>query len=136
MKDPKQVVNTEAKKLTCTDLTYLLKRTKANPELMMEMISLYLEQTPPLIATMNQGLQDKDWESIRKAVHKMLPSFSIMGISADIENMARTIQEYAGAQKETDKIPSMVLQLENICMQACKELEEKYNTISKLISPQ
>ena len=30
----------------CMDLTYLTKRTKANPELMMEMIELYLDQTP------------------------------------------------------------------------------------------
>jgi PAS domain S-box-containing protein len=30
----------------CTDLGYLNKRTKSNPALMMEMISLYLEQTP------------------------------------------------------------------------------------------
>lgn len=44
----------------CVDLTYLNKRTKANPALMMEMITLYLEQTPPLIMTMKKSLHDKD----------------------------------------------------------------------------
>ena len=71
----------ENKKLKCIDLTYLIHRTKSNPKLMMEMISLYLEQTPPLINAMKQGLQDKDWNSLYAAVHKMIPSFSIMGIS-------------------------------------------------------
>ena len=46
------------KKLKCTDLDYLIHRTKSNPELMMEMISLYLEQTPPLISTMKQSLTE------------------------------------------------------------------------------
>ena len=96
---------------------------------MMEMISAYLEQTPPLISTMKQSLQDKDWISLHAAVHKMIPSFSIMGISADFENMAKKIKEYASTQQQTDGIPDLVLQLENICAQACKELEEEFNTI-------
>jgi Hpt domain. len=96
---------------------------------MMEMISLYLEQTPPLINAMEQSLQDKDWNSLHAAVHKMIPSFSIMGISADFGNMAKKVQEYASTQQQTDRIPDLVLQLENVCAQACKELEEEFNTI-------
>ena len=48
-------------KLKCTDLTYLLQRTKSNPKLMMEMITLYLEQTPPLISAMKNSFIDEDW---------------------------------------------------------------------------
>jgi len=121
--------NGESKKLKCIDLKYLIRRTKSDPTLMMEMISLYLEQTPPLISAMKQGLQDKDWNSLHAAVHKMIPSFSIMGISADFENMAKKVQEYASTQQQTDRIPDLVLQLENVCVQACKELEEEFNTI-------
>jgi HPt (histidine-containing phosphotransfer) domain-containing protein len=62
---------------------------------MMEMILLYLEQTPPLINAMKQSLQDEDWNLLQSAVHKMIPSFSIMGISSNYENMAKKIQEYA-----------------------------------------
>jgi PAS domain S-box-containing protein len=127
--DHKQVGNQEEKKLKCIDLSYLLQRTKSNPELMMQMISLYLEQTPPLISAMKQGFQNKDWDSLRKAVHKIIPSFWIMGMSSDFENMAKKIQEYAGTEQHTDKIPDLVIQLEIICMQACKELEEEYNII-------
>ncbi len=118
------------KKLSkCTDLDYLTHRTKSNPTLMMEMITLYLEQTPPLIKTMKQSLQNKDWNSLQAAVHKMIPSFSIMGIHTDFENMAKKVQEYASTQQQTEVIYSMVLQLENICNQACVELEEEFNTI-------
>src|SRR5687767_2619978 len=40
--------NGQSEKIKCTDLAFLIRRTKSDPKLMMEMISLYLEQTPPL----------------------------------------------------------------------------------------
>jgi len=107
------------------DLSYLLHRTKSDPKLMKEMISLYLDQTPALIQTIKNGLRNKDWNEMYVAVHKIIPSFSIMGISSDYENMAKRIQEYAGIQKELGNITDMVFQLETICDQVCAELIEE-----------
>ena len=121
--------NEERKRSRCTDLDYLAHRTKSNPQLMMQMIALYLEQTPPLISAMKHGFQDKDWHSLYSAVHKLIPSFSIMGISADFENMAKKIQEFASTQKQTEGIAELVIQLENVLEQSCEELEEEYNTM-------
>jgi len=117
------------KKLKCIDLAHLYKSTKSNPVLILEMISLYLEQTPPLISAMKQSMKDKDWSSLYSAVHKMIPSFSIVGISPNFEDMARKIQEFASTQKLAVGIPDMVLQIGNICEQACTELEVEYNRI-------
>jgi CheY-like chemotaxis protein len=131
----------------CTNLDYLLRRTKSNPKLMIEMISLYLEQTPSLVSTMKQSLQDKNWDLLQSAVHKMIPSFSIVGMSTDFKDLAKKIQESAHiyARAETDvrsqdaqlsthindsplnsqEIHGLVFQLEKVCVQACKELEEE-----------
>ena len=117
------------KKIKCTNLDYLMHRTKSNPTLMMEMIALYLKQTPPLIGIMKQSFKDKDWDSLQSAVHKMIPSFSIMGIHSDFENMAKRVQEYANAQKMEDGMNDLVIKLEEVCMQACEELEIELNTI-------
>jgi signal transduction histidine kinase/CheY-like chemotaxis protein len=125
--------NGHVEKLKCIDMAYIVRLTKSNPTLMMEMISLYLEQTPTLINIMKKGLQDKDWEALYSAAHKMIPSFSVVGISADFENMAKQIQEYASSQQQTDGIPALVLQLEKICNQACKELEVEFNAIKNTI---
>ena len=95
---------------------------------MMEMISLYLDQTPPLVQAMKLGLLNRDWKSLQAAVHKIIPSFSIMGIRVDFENMAKKVQEYASTQQQTEDISDLVLQLENICSQACNELAEELNT--------
>ncbi|WP_372767615.1 PAS domain S-box protein [Lutibacter sp.] len=126
--EPDVSVLDKAVKIKCTNLNYLNTRTKSNRVLMMEMISLYLKQTPPLIIAMKQGLLNKDWVSLQAAVHKMIPSFSIMGIHTDFENMAKKVQEYASTQQETEDMSELVFQLENVCTQACEELMEELNT--------
>jgi PAS domain S-box-containing protein len=113
------------------NLDRINKLTKSNPVLMAEMISLYLAQTPPLIEIMKKSFQNKDWNSLQAAVHKMIPSFSLMGMSADFENVAKQVQEYANRQLHHDNLPHLVLQLETICTQACKELEKELNAIKK-----
>src|SRR5690606_26524326 len=58
--EPEPSVIEEVVKVRYTNLSYLSTRTKSNKVLMEEMISLYLEQTPPLINAMRQGFSNKD----------------------------------------------------------------------------
>jgi CheY-like chemotaxis protein len=118
-----------SEKLKCTDLSYLKQRTKLNQKLLMEMISLYLEQTPTIISAMKESAVTKDWPSLYKAVHKLIPSFAIMGINADFENMAKKVQEYANNEQNTDEIPSLVILIDKVCIQACEELTEAFNEL-------
>jgi CheY-like chemotaxis protein len=114
----------------CTDLTYLGLITKSDPKLMKEMILLYLEQTPPLVQTMKTSYLLKDWQRLNKSVHKMIPSFSIMGISSEYEKMAKKIQDYTGRQGLQDGILSLIEQMEDVCNQSYEELKielEKLN---------
>jgi len=133
LKKPKRIQDTplRAGKSKHFDLTYLKKHTKNNQELIMEMIAIYLKQTPPLINQMKQGLLDKDWDSVYTAAHKLIPSFSIMGMHKGFEATARKIQEYSNSKKHLNVMPKMVLQLERVCCKACEELEEELNLIKK-----
>lgn len=115
-----------------TNLKYLNDRTKSNPLLMEEIILLYLEQTPTLIRTMKKSFEDKDWNLLDASVHKMIPSFIIIGINNDFENMAKKIQEYAHNQKQTDNIYDMILTLEEVCTKACYELQEELNHLKNI----
>lgn len=135
---PKAEEKAETKKLDTaerkkyTDLAYLIKRTKSNPQLMMEMISAYLEQTPPLVAMMRSSMLSKDWPALQSAVHKMIPSFSIMGMSNDFEVLAKRVQEYATSHMQDGQMEQMVTQLGDACTQACQELTEELNRIKSL----
>jgi PAS domain S-box-containing protein len=120
-------VNTTTKQhlqLKHCNLDYLTRLTKSNPVLMNEMISLFLIQTPTLVKLINDSLASKDYKSLYLASHKMIPSFSIMGINKEYEKMAKQVQEYAGANQHLDKIPPLVIKLENIFKNVCDELDK------------
>ena len=93
------------------------------------MISLYLAQTPPLVITMKQSLANENWSLLGASAHKLIPSFSIMGINSNYVNMAKRIQELAIAKEKSKEIHNLVLQLEDVCLQACTELQEELNSI-------
>lgn len=128
----KEKVIVESKKIKCIDLDYLAHRTKSNPRLMIEMISVYLQQTPPLISEMKKSLLNEDWHSLQAAAHKIMPSFSIMGMNVDFENMAKKVQEYASTREQAADIAVMVQELENICTRACHELEEELRELKMI----
>jgi HPt (histidine-containing phosphotransfer) domain-containing protein len=127
-------VKEKSEKIKSINLDYLMQRTKSDPKLMMELIALYLKQTPPLIKTMNESFKNKDWDLLRAAVHKIIPSFSIIGINEEFENAAKKVQEYAGKGHDSIELAGLVLQIETICAKACEELEDAYNSIKKTIS--
>ncbi|WP_426094503.1 response regulator [Flavobacterium sp. DSR2-3-3] len=118
-----------SKKTKCTNLEYLHHRTKSNPALFKEMIILYLAQTPALVTTMKQSLANENWCLLGASAHKLIPSFSIMGISSNYENMSKKIQELATAPDKSKEIHELVQQLEDVCLQACTELSEELDTI-------
>ncbi len=121
-----------AQKIKYFDLSFLEKRTKSNPKLMIEMISLYLEQTPSLIKGIKKSFEEKDWKMLSATIHKMIPSFSIMGIHSDYELLAKKIQEFADAQQFTEDISTMVNQLETTCLQVCRELEMELKLLNEV----
>ncbi|OYX85114.1 MAG: hybrid sensor histidine kinase/response regulator [Flavobacteriales bacterium 32-34-25] len=121
-------------KIKATNLDYLKTRTKSNPTLMMEMITIYLQQTPPIIVAMKQSVQDKDWELLGASVHKLIPSFSIMGMSPDLEQKSKKIQDAAHSNEFTDEIAKMVVEMETVCNQSCEELEQELKLIKNTLS--
>jgi len=114
----------------CIDLTYLNTRTKSNRKLMMEMIGLYLEQTPPLVIKLKTKFAGKRLGSLYAAVHKMIPSF-LSWACIRIWEHGKKNSGYASTKQNLDKVPKLVLQLETICLQACKELEIEFDLLKK-----
>lgn len=115
-----------------TDLQYLMTRTKADPVLMAEIISLYLDQTPLLVESMKLGLYHKDWDMLSTAVHKMIPSFYIVGLPPISGLIAGKIQEFAAAGLYSEDMEEMVKELEMICTHSCEELRVKLETFKSI----
>ncbi|PQJ81268.1 PAS domain S-box protein [Polaribacter glomeratus] len=115
-----------------TNLHYLNTRTKSNQALMIQMISLYLDQTPTLINIMKKSFLENDMKSLSAAAHKMIPSFLIVGMDQEYENMAKKVQEYASTMQQTDELSGLILKIENACNQACVELLEELETYKNI----
>ena len=115
----------------CINLSYLLAKTKSNPIIMMEMISLYLDQTPILLKSMRTSLQEKDWKGLAASAHKIIPSFSIMGIHSDFEKMTIQIKDFAHAKEQNSSITDLLSQIELVCLQACSELKHELSKLQK-----
>lgn len=125
------------------ELSYLNRLTKSNQAMMMELISAYLDQTPVLISAMKKGLEEHNWDLLYASAHKMIPSFSMMGMNKQLEGLAKEIQNYAlsrksittsgpllnGASEEFGRQAQHVLQLETSCNQACGELKKKFKEL-------
>ena len=111
------------------DMTYLLKLTKSNPKLIEEMIQAYLKQTPPLLITMKQSFLDKDWGLLKATVHKMTPSFAIMGINPKITEIAIRIQEFSSMLELSDELNDLVLEIEKVATQSIIELKIELNNL-------
>jgi NTP pyrophosphatase (non-canonical NTP hydrolase) len=54
-----------------------------------------------------------------------------MGIDTAYEKMARTVLEYTRSKQQKEEISELVMNLEMVCIQACKELETELNQIKK-----
>jgi PAS domain S-box-containing protein len=117
----KTVENQKSKSQKCTDMSYLNKLTKSNPKLITEMINVYLNQTPSLITTIKQSWLEKDLETLKSAIHKLIPSFAIVGIDKNQEAIARKIEDNTTAVE----MPIWIENIEKICMQACEELKDE-----------
>jgi PAS domain S-box-containing protein len=113
-----------------TDLKYLAQRTKSDPQLMSEMISLFLGQTTPLLKEMNESLRKQDWPILYTIVHKIIPSLSIIGMDASHIEMTKTLQENARSGQNADEIVKSVGMLDRLLVDACDELQIELNAIN------
>lgn len=121
--------NKKVEKLKHSDLSYLTRVTKSNPKLMSEIIATYLKQTPLLVNTMKQSFLDKNWDLLKSTLHKMMPSFSVIGLNPEIIEIANTIQDYNPDKEKEDDLEKMILDIENACRIACNELELELITL-------
>lgn len=122
------------------NLNYLKELTKDNPEMITEMIHVYLEETPRLIKTIEDSLQSRDWKSMQMAAHSLLPSFYTMGMKKEYATMTEGIQEFALrhqgnghdlSKEQIREITELVSQVSTVCHHAFNELRKELLTLEK-----
>lgn len=70
------------------DLSYLRDVSSGSNEFMVEMIELFLDQTPAYFEQLNQLISEQNWVKVAEIAHKVKPTLAFMGADAARESMA------------------------------------------------
>lgn len=109
---------------TC-NLYYLKSISPESNDLIINIIKLFLNNTPLSILSIKNAISTSDWENIQKFTHKIKPSLTIIGLNLDIINTFSKINEFAKEKKNLDQINSLFIHFETEMEKAYIELEEE-----------
>lgn len=103
------------------DLSYLKRVSSNNDTFVYEIIDSFLETIPQIITQIKNNLQQKDWAKLEKAVHKLKPALSMIGMEGT-KNLAAEIESLSNAvSPQPDKIQRLT---EAVCSQIEAALTE------------
>lgn len=114
----------ENKKNKHINLAYLIQLSNGSNEFIVQMISIFMVQTPEAIDQMYKYLQNNEWKLLKGVIHKMKPSFSFMGIK-ELEIIAVSAEQYCETETNLDKLPALIHRIKEVCVAALSELEEE-----------
>jgi PAS domain S-box-containing protein len=107
-----------------TDLTYLEGIAKGNKGFIIQMLNIFIEQTPKSLKNLEEALENENWKSLRLIVHKIKPSIMFTGL-AEIMNDVPLLEDYAAEESHLDEIPALVEKIKRVCSEAIIELQDE-----------
>lgn len=106
---------------TVTDLTFLSSFCDENRVRMKKYIDMYLAGIEENLKKVEDTYSRKDYPALSRIAHTMKPHFNYMGMGK-AKKLSETIEEYAGENKNTEQIPPLIAQLNEISKKSVKEL--------------
>ena len=104
------------------NLTYLKELSNGSNEFIYQMITVFMEQTPDAVNSMEKYLNSKDWQALHAIAHKTKASFAFMGIK-ELKDVTCLVEEYSLNKTNLDQLPEMISKIKNVFLIALKELE-------------
>ena len=106
------------------DFSYLQEITGDEPEIMKEMLDLFIRDIPTQLQNVRDFYNEGNLTSVGTEAHKLKPTLQYIG-SNEMHEMIKQI-EYSGKhQVDTDQIPEFLEKLFVLLEDALKELKEK-----------
>lgn len=97
------------------DLSYLNKVSGGNEAFISDMVNTFIETLPKSIEEIQNALNAKEWEVLARAVHKIKPSLTMIGLSKT-RDIGGIIEESAKERKSLDTVAASAKQF-------CTQLE-------------
>ncbi|HCN83367.1 MAG TPA: Hpt domain-containing protein [Sphingobacteriaceae bacterium] len=113
------------------DLSYLSDVANGSTEFIIDMIDIFIDQTPLYVKQLGLAIQEKNWKTVADISHKIKPTLAFMGVIKARDDMEE-IESNARSLENLDEIQSKFNDLEIICnhlfvrlQQLKKELQTK-----------
>jgi HPt (histidine-containing phosphotransfer) domain-containing protein len=94
-----------------------------SPDIIKEMIAIFVEQTKEYIVEMQRLLDEKDYISLGKLAHKAKSSVAIMGMN-DLAADLKTLELKSKDSQDIETYPAIVSSFVTLSKQAIEELTD------------
>lgn len=111
------------------DLKYLKEISNGSNEFMNQMITLFVEQTPEIIAKMEKSNEENDIKGIRASAHKMKPSIAFMGID-ELKSVIQEIEGFSENGGNNHRMTELISQIKSIASLAIDELKAERKALA------
>lgn len=111
------------------DLTYLRDVASGSAEFMVEMIDIFLDQTPDYFEKLDAAVKAKDWKTVADVSHKIKPTLVFMGVDISkydigaIERKARDLVDLDQIEPQFNNLKAMGADLFSRLEEIKKELQ-------------
>lgn len=104
-------------------LAYLHDIADGSNEFMVEMIDIFLSQTPDYFVNLEAAIQTQDWTKVAEIAHKVRPTFSFVGVDVATETLA-DMERNARSGEKLDKIVDDFAELKPMVNSVFSKLRE------------
>jgi HPt (histidine-containing phosphotransfer) domain-containing protein len=111
-----------------TDLNYLKEITGGEPEIVKEMIEMFIEQVAEFKVNMDNYLAKKQYIDLGKEAHKAKSSVLIVGME-DLGKNLKKLQLLTEANKDVESYPDYVKMFHEHCDAALIELQNELKNL-------
>lgn len=105
------------------DLSYLNDIAGGNVEFVIDMIDIFLEQTPGYFEQLGTAIQQQDWKATGDVAHKIKPTLAFVG-AEDLRVKMQELESNARAQEKLDTIPGSFQAIRDTCDQIYEGLQQ------------
>ncbi len=88
------------------DLSFLSGLMENDKEAILNMVNIFLDSTPQIVAELNKHYQDGNMKELGKSAHKLKSSIDLFKVNS-LHQDIRTLLELGRSNKQNDSIPGL-----------------------------
>ncbi|MHA3788020.1 Hpt domain-containing protein [Flavobacterium hauense] len=91
-----------------------------------QIVVLFLEEVPVEITNIKDGLEEKDYQKVYHAAHKIKPTLDLLGMDLAYEDVV-AVETWSRAEGKRKEIKDIVKSLKEYVSKTVKELKKDYD---------